>query len=210
MKLWDKGAKLENKDVESLINLAQNHDEEAMETLIRMFTPKVTAISRGYFLIGADYDDLIIEGMMGLYKAINIYDSNKNHNFGAFASLCINRQMQNAVKNANRKKNNPLNAYLPIKNYDGSKITDEENILKLVIADDSSNIEQNFIDKEFNAQIIEKVKGVLSEEQFIVLEMFLNAESYTNMAESMNMTVKQIDNMLQAIKKKLKQLRGEV
>ena len=201
---------MEEKDVSILIEKAQNHDEEAMETLIRMYTPKVTSISRGYFLIGADCDDLIIEGMMGLYKAINIYDSNKNHNFGAFASLCIHRQMQNAVKNANRKKNSPLNAYLPIKNYDGSKITDEENILKMVIVDDSSDIEKNILDKEFNAIIINKVKDVLSKDQFMVLEMFINAESYTNMAERMNMTTKQIDNMLQTIKKKLKQLKGEV
>ena len=201
---------MEEKDVESLITLAQNHDEEAMETLIRMYTPKVTSSSRGYFLIGADCDDLIIEGMMGLYKAINIYDSSKNHNFGAFASLCINRQMQNAVKNANRKKNNPLNTYLPIKNYDGSKITDEENILKMVIVDDSSDIEKNILDKELNLSIISKVKSLLTHDQFMVLEMFLNAESYTNMAERMSMTTKQIDNMLQAIKKKLKQLKGEV
>ena len=198
---------MEEKDVESLIILAQNHDEEAMETLIRRFTPKVTAISRGYFLIGGDYDDLIIEGMMGLYKAINIYEPSKNHNFGAFASLCINRQMQNAVKNANRKKNNPLNGYLPIKHYDGSKITDEENSLSKVIPDDNSNFEQIIVDKEFNEILIEKVKNLLNEEQFEVLNMFLNMESYTTMAEKMNMSVKQIDNMLQAIKKKLKQIR---
>lgn len=201
---------MEEKDIANLVKLAQNHDEEAMETLIRMYTSKVTSISRGYFLIGADYDDLIIEGMMGLYKAINIYDPNKNHNFGAFASLCIHRGMQNAVKNANRKKNNPLNTYVPIKNYDGSKITDEENVLKMVIADDNSDIEKIMIDKELNAFIINKVKDLLTKEQFLVLKMFLNAESYTAMAERMNMSVKQIDNMLQTIKKKLKQIRGEV
>ena len=102
------------KDLEltNLIAEAKNHNEDAMEQLMREFKPKVIAISREYFLIGADFDDLIQEGMIGLYKAIRVYDETKNHNFSAFASLCIHRQIQNAVKNANRKKNNPFRVVL--------------------------------------------------------------------------------------------------
>ena len=192
--------------VSKLIVKARNHDEEAMETLLQGFKPKVIAISREYFLIGAEFDDLIQEGMIGLYKAIGVYDENKNHSFGAFASLCIHRQLQNAVKNANRKKNSPLNSYLPIKYYDGSSSSDEENILKLVIVDDNSDIEQNYIDKELNTIMISKVRDMLTEDQFKVLKQFLNGDSYTSIAESNQISNKQVDNMLQAIKKKLRML----
>lgn len=190
--------------ISKLIEKAKNHDEEAIEKLFGIFKPKVIAISREYFLIGAEFDDLLQEGMIGLYKAIGVYDKTKNHSFSAFASLCIHRQLQNAVKNANRKKNNPLNSYLPIKYYDGSTSSEEDNVLKLVIVDDNSNIEQNYIDKEMNTIVISKVKDILTDEQFAILKQFLNGDSYGLIAKTMNMTTKQVDNTLQAIKKKLK------
>ena len=177
-----------------------------MDELLQIFKPKVIAISREYFLVGAEFDDLIQEGMIGLYKAINVYDESKNHSFSAFASLCIHRQLQNAVKNANRKKNSPLNSYLPIKYYDGSSSSEEDNVLKLVIVDDNSDIEQNYIDKELNTVMISKAKELLSEEQFKILRQFLNGDSYSSIAGNNNISTKQVDNMLQAIKKKLRTL----
>ena len=201
---------MEEKVISSLIIRAKNHEEEALEQLLSMFKPKVISISREYFLIGAEFDDLIQEGMIGLYKAINVYDETKNHNFGAFASLCIHRQLQNAVKNANRKKNSPLNSYLPIKYFDGSNNSDEDEAFRLVIVDDNSDIEKNCIDKELNTIVISKVKNLLSQEQFKVLKLFLNGESYSRIAETMQFTPKQVDNMLQAIKKKLHTIKGEV
>lgn len=192
--------------ISKLIIKAKNHDEGAMDELLQQFKPKVIAISREYFLMGAEFDDLIQEGMIGLYKAISVYDESKNHSFSAFSSLCIHRQLQNAVKNANRKKNAPLNTYLPIKYYDGSSSSDEDSVLKLVIVDDNSNIEQNYIDKELNTIMISKVKDILSEEQFKVLKQFLNGDSYGSIAERNNISTKQVDNMLQGIKKKLRTL----
>ena len=210
MKLLDKGAdKLTEEIISNLIVKAKNHDEEAMDSLLQYFKPKVIAISREYFLIGAEFDDLIQEGMIGLYKAISVYDATKNHSFSAFASLCIHRQLQNAVKNANRKKNNPLNSYLPIKYYDGSTSSEEDNVLKLVIVDDTSNIEQNYIDKEINTIMISKVQDILSDEQFKILKQFLNGDSYSLIAKNNNITSKQVDNMLQSIKKKLRTLADE-
>lgn len=190
--------------ISNLIIKAKNHDEEAMDELLQHFKPKVIAISREYFLIGAEFDDLIQEGMIGLYKAINVYDESKNHNFSAFASLCIHRQLQNAVKNANRKKNSPLNSYLPIKYFDGSSSSDEDNLLKLVIVDDTSNIEQNYIDKELNTIMISKVKDILTNVQFNILKQFLNGDSYSSIAKNMNISIKKVDNTIQSIKKKLK------
>lgn len=201
---------MEEKQITELIKLAKTGDNEAMEELLRVFKPKVIAISREYFLVGADFDDLIQEGMIGLYKAINIYDDAKNHNFSAFASLCIHRQLQNAVKNANRKKNSPLNSYVPIKYYDGSNTTDDDNLMRLVIVDDTSNIEQNYIDNELNTIMMSKVKELLTEQQFKVLKMFINGDSYTTISKTMNMTNKNVDNMLQAIKKKLRTIKGDM
>lgn len=196
--------------INKLIIMAKNNDEQAIDELFSIFKPKVNAISREYFLIGADADDLIQEGMIGLYKAISVYDAEKNHNFSAFASLCIHRQLQNAVKNANRKKNSPLNTYVPIKYYDGSSESEDENIIRMVIVDDTSDIEQNFVDKENNAILLSKVKNVLNDLQFTVLKKFINGESYSAIAESVDLTTKNVDNMLQAIKKKLKTLKGEL
>ncbi len=190
--------------ISKLILRARNHDEDAMDELLQAFKPKVIAISREYFLVGAEFDDLIQEGMIGLYKAISVYEGDKNHSFSAFASLCIHRQLQNAVKNANRKKNGPLNSYLPIKYYDGSTSSDEENVLKLVVVDDNSNIEQNYIDKELNTIVVSKIKDMLTKDQFSILRQFLNGDSYSLIASRNGITSKQVDNMLQAIKKKLR------
>ncbi len=195
-------------EIVGLITRAQQRDSLAMESLIRMFKPKVIAISREYFLMGADVDDLIQEGMIGLYKAIMVYDENKNHNFGAFASLCIHRQMQNAVKLANRQKNSPLNSYLPINYYGGVNNDEGEN--NLVIVDDNSDFEKEYIDKELNAILISKVKNILSESQFELLKLFLNGLSYNAIAEKLDISTKQVDNNLQAIKKKLKSLKGDI
>ena len=192
--------------ISNLIINAKNHNEEAMDELLQIFKPKVIAISREYFLVGAEFDDLIQEGMIGLYKAISVYDESKNNSFSAFASLCIHRQLQNAVKNANRKKNSPLNSYVPIKYFDGSSSSDEDNVLKLVIVDDNSDIEQNYIDKELNTVMMSKAKEMLSDEQFKILRQFLNGDSYGSIAENNNISTKQVDNMLQAIKKKLRTL----
>ena len=201
---------MEELKINKLVKLSKNHDSNATEELLSTFKSKVTAICREYFLVGAEFDDLIQEGMIGLYKAISVYDETKNNNFSAFASLFIHRQLQNAVKNANRKKNNPLNSYVPIKYYDGTRDTDEDGITNLVIVDDSSNIEQNYIDKELKAIVVSKVKNMLTEQQFSILKMFLNGESYVTIGKTFNLSTKQVDNMLQTIKKKLKTIQGEV
>ncbi len=194
--------------INDLILKAQNHDEQAMETLFRVFKPKVTAISREYFLVGADFDDLIQEAMIGLYNAICVYNSDKNHNFSAFASLFIHRKLQNLVKSANRKKNSPLNTYLPINNFD--EITDDDNVIHIVIVDDESDIEQSMIDREMRMIMVSKVKDMLTDEQYNLLKMFLNGLTYSEMSRKAHMSTKQVDNTLQAIKKKLRTIEGDL
>ena len=201
---------MEEKEIVSLIKKARAGEEDAIELLFSLYKSKVTAISREYFLNGSDFEDIVQEGMIGLNKAIQVYSEEKNHNFGIFASLCIHRQIQNAVKNANRKKNNPLNSYLPIKYYDGSNLNDDENLLTLVIVDDTSDIEKNFINKETEAILMSKIKDILSKTQFDVLKSYLNGESYDEISRKLNLSTKQVDNQLQAIKKKVRAIKGEI
>ena len=103
-----------------------------------------------------------------------------------------------------------MNSYIPIKYYDGSNQSDEDNALKLVIADENSDIEQNYIDKEINTIMLSKVKDILTDEQFSILKLFINGASYSEIATKTNLTTKKVDNTLQAIKKKLKTIKGEV
>lgn len=195
-------------EIDELILKAQKGDELAMENIVNIFRSKVTSISREYFLVGAGFDDIIQEGMIGLFKAVYGYNPAKNHNFGAFASLCIERQIQTAIKNANRKKNGPLNSYVPISQFDDRN--DDEEKLKLVIVDDDSDIEQNYIEKELNVVVMSKIKQILSNEQFRLLKMFLNGKSYLEMAQVLKLSTKQVDNNLQAIKKVLRSIKGEI
>ena len=95
--------------INEVVTRAQNGDFESMEYILKIFKPKVTAICREYFLLGADFDDLSQEGMIGLYKAVVAYKPDKNSNFASFATMCIHHQVQNAVKVASSKKNHPLN-----------------------------------------------------------------------------------------------------
>ncbi len=195
-------------ELNELILKAQQGEESAMEQIVQLFRAKVTAISREYFLVGAGLDDIIQEGMIGLFKAVYSYQPEKNHNFGSYASLCIEHQIQTAIKNANRLKNNPLNSYVPISQFDDRN--DDEEKLKLVLVDDDSNFEQNYINRELNTEVMAKIKNMLSAEQFKLLKMFLNGKSYVEMATALNITTKQVDNNLQAIKKILRSFKGEI
>ena len=194
-------------DVTELVLKAQKGDEIAMENIVNMFRPKVSAISREYFLVGGGLDDIIQEGMIGLFKAVYGYKPDKNHSFSAFASLCIEHQIQTAIKNANRKKNSPLNNYVPISHFDDRDDDDED--LKLVLVDDT-DFEQDYINREQNVVVMSKIKSLLSSEQFKLLKMFLNGKSYVEMADAMGITTKQVDNNLQAIKRILRTLKGDI
>ncbi|MBQ3502472.1 MAG: sigma-70 family RNA polymerase sigma factor, partial [Clostridia bacterium] len=95
--------------INQIVTKAKNGDVESMEYILTLFKPKVTAICREYFLLGADFDDLLQEGMIGVYKAVGGYNSGKSDNFSQFVTMCIHHQVQNAVRVANSKKNQPLN-----------------------------------------------------------------------------------------------------
>ena len=194
--------------INEIVAKAKTGDFESMESILQYFKPKVTAICREYFLLGADFDDLIQEGMIGLYKAIIGFDSNKNDNFAGFATMCIHHQVQNAVKMASSKKNNPLNDYVSI-SVDGRFSADDDGP-KLMLQANDKGAEQHSIDKESEKGLHKKLKQCLTNEQYGILLMYLNGYSYTEMAQNYNITNKKVDNNIQAIKRKLKiLLKGE-
>ncbi len=190
--------------INEVILKAKAGDFESMEYILKVFKPKVTAICREYFLLGADFDDLSQEGMIGLYKAVVGYNADKNENFARFATMCIHHQVQNAVKRASSKKNHPLNDYVSI-SVEGRFSADDDGP-KIMLEASDKGAEQLTIDKEHAKNLHQKLKQVLTTEQYGILLMYLNGYTYVQMAHKYNVTTKKVDNDIQSIKRKLRAL----
>lgn len=188
---------------EAIVDLVRDGNNDAMDYLINKYKKYVRAKARTYFLIGADREDIIQEGMIGLYKAIRDYDEEKISSFRAFAELCITRQIITAIKAATRQKHIPLNSYIslhkPIFN-DGSEKT---TLMDVIIGGKVANPEELLIGQE-NLEFIEQQMGeILSDLECKVLSLYLQGKAYYEIAEEMNRDIKSIDNALQRVKKKL-------
>lgn len=194
--------------INEVVTKAQQGDFESMEYILQSFKPKVIAICREYFLLGADSDDLNQEGMIGLYRAIVGFNSSKNDNFNSFATMCIHHQIQNAVKTAGSKRNQPLNDYVSI-SVEGGFNQDNEGP-KIILQANDKGAEQLSLDKEHEKTLYQKLKQVLTFEQYGILLMYLNGYSYSEIAKKFDITNKKVDNNIQAIKRKLRRLlKGE-
>lgn len=193
-------------ELNELLKLSKQGDVESVEKILQLFKPKVNAICREYFLIGFDFDDILQEGMIGLYKAIQNYNPEKNDNFPRFASMCIHRQIQSAVKIANAKKHQPLNEYFSI-NENGAVEGDGERSAQIILVTKDRIVEKISLQKEKNSYIINQIKQLLNESQYKTLILYLNGYSYTEIAQATDTTSKKVDNTIQTIKKKLKKLK---
>jgi len=193
---------------EEIIEEAKVGDNKALEYLINKYKSFVRAKARTYFLIGADREDIIQEGMIGLYKAIRDFREDKLSSFRAFAELCITRQIITAIKTATRQKHIPLNSYVSL----NKPIFDEESDRTLmdVISEDSiSDPEEMIINREEFNGIEVKMGEILSELEWEVLSLYLQGRSYQEIAEELDRHVKSIDNALQRVKRKLEKYLGE-
>ncbi len=195
-------------EISTILKSAKQGDSESMELILKSFKPKVSAICREYFLVGSDFDDILQEGMIGLYKAIQTYDESKNDNFARFASLCIHHQIQSAIKIANSKKNIPLNEYYSI-SIDGEVESDSDKPQIILVTKDRV-AEKISLAKEQNSTIIAKIKELLNEQQFKVLLLYLNGYSYNEIASIIDEKSKKIDNIIQSIKRKLKNVAFDI
>ncbi|WP_255349951.1 RNA polymerase sporulation sigma factor SigH [Halolactibacillus sp. JCM 19043] len=185
-----------------LIDAVQQGDSTALDFLIRKYRGFVRAKASTYFLVGADYDDLIQEGMIGLYKAIRDYKQDKEASFKAFAEVCVTRQIITAIKSATRMKHGPLNSYVSLDKpvFD----EDSERTLIDVIANQQDTVDPEalLISRERYQVVEEKLGAVLSELEREVLMLYLDGRSYQEISELLDRHVKAIDNALQRIKKK--------
>ena len=196
---------LKEKKEEELIVSAQNGNEEAMAVLLERYKSLVRALSRPLFLMDGDQDDLLQEGMIGLYKAIQTFQDQKNASFETFATLSIKRQVYSAIKASNRKKNIPLNSYISIDNAQDPTNAELE---KIFVTDAAQAMRQKspediIIGQENVENTQKKMFMHLSNMEKQVLELFLQGLTYQEIAQKMEKSPKTIDNALQRIKKKV-------
>ena len=188
-----------------IINLAQKRENAAMEYLLEKYKPLVRQKTRKLFLIDGDKDDLIQEGMIGLFKAVRDYQVGKDAAFRTFADLCISRQLYSAIKKSNRLKNQPLNSYVSIYSDEFSD-ADELAGDRTVISSRSDNIanpEAIMIDRENAIDMQNKMFDKLSKMEREVLKRYLEGMTYQEIAADMEKSPKSIDNALQRIKGKI-------
>lgn len=187
---------------EGLVERVRNGDSQALEYLINKYKNFVRAKSRSYFLIGADHEDIVQEGMIGLYKAIRDFKGDKLSSFKAFAELCITRQIITAIKTATRQKHIPLNSYVSL----DKPIYDEESdrtLLDVICGTRVTDPEELIINQEEFDDIELKMSEILSDLERKVLMLYLDGRSYQEISEELNRHVKSIDNALQRVKRKL-------
>jgi RNA polymerase sporulation-specific sigma factor len=187
---------------EEIVQLARDTNDEALEHLINKYKNFVRAKARSYFLIGADREDIIQEGMIGLYKAIRDFRPDKLASFRAFAELCITRQIITAIKTATRQKHIPLNSYVSL----NKPIYDEESdrtLLDVISGSKVTDPEELVISREEFSDIETKMVEFLSELEWQVLMFYLEGKSYQEIADELGRHVKSIDNALQRVKRKL-------
>lgn len=187
---------------EEVVDSAKLGDDRASEFLINKYRNFVRVKAKSYFLIGADREDIIQEGMIGLYKAIRDFRKDKLSSFRAFAELCITRQIITAIKTATRQKHIPLNSYISL----NKPIYDEDSdrtLLDVISSIKVSDPEELFINQESSATIRARIRKNLSDLEHRVLNAYLEGKSYQEMANELNRHVKSIDNALQRVKRKL-------
>ena len=192
---------------EEVVVLAQNGDGQALAYLLNKYKNFVRSKARSYFLIGADHEDIVQEGMIGLYKAIRDFQPSRLASFRSFAELCVKRQIITAIKAATRQKHVPLNSYVSL----NKPLYDEESDRTLldVIEGRVTNPEDLYISQEDLSRIQNQISEVLSDLERQVLEAFMDGKSYQEIAELLGRHVKSIDNALQRVKRKLFKFREE-
>jgi RNA polymerase sporulation-specific sigma factor len=187
---------------EGLVELVRKGDSDALEYLINKYKNFVRAKARSYFLIGADREDIVQEGMIGLYKSIRDFRGDKLASFKAFAELCITRQIITAIKTATRQKHIPLNSYVSL----DKPIYDEESdrtLLDVICGTKVTDPEELIINQEEFDDIEDKMSEILSDLERKVLMLYLDGRSYQEIAVDLDRHVKSIDNALQRVKRKL-------
>ena len=194
----------DNMKDEDLIETIKSGNEHAFEYLINKYKELVNMKVTKYFIIGAEKEDIVQEGLIGLFKAIKSYNPNMQNSFKSFANMCIERQLITAIKTSNRQKHMPLNSYLSlnISAYDEEEGKSDTALIDIF---DSTSVEDpldTLTKKEYFKFVEETIDRTLSDFEKKVLKKYINGKSYIQIAEDLDTPVKSIDNAIQRIRKK--------
>lgn len=181
-----------------LVRKAKQGDDEAFNQLATIYKPYISLISRRYFLIGGDSEDIFQEGLIGMYKAVMSYKEDENVSFKTFALLCINRAIKTSITKSNRQRNKALNESISV----DMEMEDEDAWAILLISDELS-AEEELIKKQKIKFVFQEMNKVLNDTQKQILKMYLLNKKYAEIAEKIGKDVKYVDNALTQIKKKL-------
>ena len=194
---------------EMLIENIKNEDKIALNCLMTRYNETVNMKANKFFMVGAEKDDMVQEGMIGLYKAIKSFDLEKQNSFKTFANMCIERQLITAVKNSNRQKHIPLNSSLSLNAaaYDDNEDMDKIEILDIKDLNDPSDIIAN---KEYFKNMEEKIKENLSDFELLVLSEYEKGKSYAAIAEKLNAKIKSVDTAIQRIRRKANKIKSNI
>ena len=187
---------------EDVIGLVREGDALAQDFLLNKYKTFVKTKARAYFLIGADREDIIQEGMIGIYKAIRDYSSKTNASFNRFTDLCVSRQLITAIKAAGRQKHMPLNSSVSLNKTVYDDESDDTYIDMLESAEAVTSPETIFIGIENRNSIVEHIMEALSSFEKKVLSFYLQGKTYSEIAKATGKSEKSIDNALQRVKKK--------
>ena len=189
--------------MDKLILDAKNGNEYAMEQILIEHKQLVNSVARKYFLIGGDVDDLIQEGMIAMYNAVLSYDVSKNSSFDAYAHMLIQRNIINKIKEANSKKNAPLNDAFNVNNQGTISFDGENEDIGYMISSQEPNPENKLITNDSYKELLEKIQNALSDYENKVLGYYLEGYNYNDIAAKLDAAPKSIDNALNRIKRKL-------
>ena len=194
---------------EKLIESIKKDDQTALNCLIERYNDVVNMKANKFYMVGAEREDMVQEGMIGLYKAVKSFDNEKQNSFKTFANMCIERQLITAVKNSNRQKHIPLNSSISLNSaaYDDNDDIDKLEVVDLKTEDDPLDIITN---QEYSRTIEKKIKENLSDYELSVLYEYEKGHSYAMIAEKLNTKVKSVDTAIQRIKKKANKIKESI
>lgn len=191
---------------EELIDRLRDGDDKIVDYICDKYKNLVLSKAKSMYIIGGDTEDLIQEGMIGLFKAVRDYDSGRDASFFTFAQLCISRQMYNAVQASQRMKHVPLNGYISLYGNDNNGEKEENSLLEEIPDRNELNPEEMFLDKERVSYLERKIEKELSTFEKQVLDLYLTGMSYIEIARVLGRDEKSTDNALQRLKGKIKKM----
>lgn len=189
---------------DDLINLAKSGDKQALDSIVSKYGEAVNMKANKYYINGAEKDDLIQEGYIGLFKAVKSFKPEEENSFKNFANLCIERQMITAVKGSNRQKHIPLNSYISLSNetYENNDGEKESQLIDLLSSETVEDPLETITKNEYYQNVEESINNSLSKFEKQVLNEYIKGKSYVEIANDLSSDTKAIDNAIQRIRKK--------